>query len=343
MPEPFCYNGYMFKRKNNKPADVIVGHIVLNNDCALRDNRAGMDNVINHFQAGISIGIGRAVTTLAGRSYRIANTTHWIMDSDCVADSAAISFAADNVDPIVRGGFVIQNTITPAMLNDVNRFTNVLNPDKIKNVSGKTLTANKSVINPQISNNSKKSKSNSMEKSALKSLISTLSPGQVVGITFVGDKAHLSRDWTVVKIRTGKGKGGSKLLELVDSARNTIVTGTPESSYILNMTVNGSMHGFSSEADLPVVYETNAGRATELKEAFKSLVGSEGDRRVSIQSTITDLTGTFTVNRGTQLRGRGGQVRLDLERVGSGEKVEVWSLRHSGVISSFTIMSDSES
>jgi hypothetical protein len=333
----------MFKRKNNKPADVVIGHIVLNNDCALRDNRAGMDNVINHFQAGISIGIGRAVTTLAGRSYRIANTTHWIMDSDCVADNAAISFAADNVDPIVRGGFVIQNTITPAMLNDVNRFTNVLNPDKIKNVSGKTLTAKKSVANPLTNNNNSKSKSRTMDKSALKSVINGLTPGQVVGITFVGDKAHLSRDWTVVKVRTGKGKGGSKLLELVDGARNTIVTGTPESSYILNMTVNGSMHGFSSEADLPVVYETNAGRATELKEAFKSLVGAEGDRRVSIQSTITDLTGTFIVTRGTQLRGRGGQVRLDLERVGSGEKVEVWSLRHSGVISSFTIMSDSES
>ena len=178
----------MFKRKNNKPADVVIGHIVLNNDCALRYNRAGMDNVINHFQAGISIGIGRAVTTLAGRSYRIANTTHWIMDSDCVADNAAISFAADNVDPIVRGGFVIRNTITPAMLNDVNEFTNVLNPDKIKNVSGKTLTAKKSVANPLTNNNNSKSKSRTMDKSALKSVINGLTPGQVVGITFVGER-----------------------------------------------------------------------------------------------------------------------------------------------------------
>ena len=126
----------------------------------------------------------------------------------------------------------------------------------------------------------------------------------------------------------------------MDGARNTITTGTPESGFILNMTVNGTMHGATSEADLPVVYETNAARAVELKAAFRSLVGAEGDRRVSIQSTITDLTGTFTVNRGVQLRGRGGQVRLELERVGSGERVEVWSLRHSGVISSFTIMGE---
>jgi len=343
MSDPLIYNGYMFKMKNNKPADTVVGHIVLNNDCALRDNRAGMDNVVNHFGAGVSIDIARAVTTASGRSYRIANTIHWIMDSDCVADNDAIASAAQNVDPIVRGAFLVQNTITPAMLNDVNRFTNVLNPVRIKNVSGKTLTANKSVINPQISNYNKKSKSNSMEKSALKTLISTFVPGQVIGITFVGDKAHQSRDWTVVKVRTGKGKGGSKLLELVDSARNTIVTGTPDSEYILNMMVNGTMHGYSSEADLPVVYETNATRATELKEAFKRLVGAEGDRRVSIQSTIKDLTGTFVVTRGTQLRGRGGQIRLELERVGSGERVEVWSSRHSGVISAFTMMSDDES
>lgn len=329
----------MFKRKSNKPADVIVGHIVLNNDCALRDSRAGMDNAINHFQAGVSIGIGRAITTLAGRSYRIANTIHWIMDSECVADDAAISSAANNVDPIVRAG-IIQNTITPAMLNDVNEFTNILNPVKIKNVSGKVSTATKRTVNPLTNNNISKSKSKTMDKSALKSVINGLTPGQVVGITFIGDKAHLSRDWTVVKVRTGKGKGGSKLLELVDGARNTITTGTPESGFILNMTVNGTMHGATSEADLPVVYETNAARAVELKEAFRTLVGAEGDRRVSIQSTITDLNGTFTVNRGVQLRGRGGQVRLELERVGSGERVEVWSLRHSGVISSFTIMGE---
>lgn len=329
----------MFKRKNNKPADVIVGHIVLNNDCALRDSRAGMDNAINHFQAGVSIGIGRAITTLAGRSYRIANTIHWIMDSECIADDAAISSAANNVDPIVRAG-IIQNTITPAMLNDVNEFTNVLNPAKIKNVSGKVSTATKRTVNPLTNNNISKSKSKTMDKSALKSVINGLTPGQVVGITFIGDKAHLSRDWTVVKVRTGKGKGGSKLLELVDGARNTITTGTPESGFILNMTVNGTMHGATSEADLPVVYETNTARAVELKEAFRTLVGAEGDRRVSIQSTITDLNGTFTVNRGVQLRGRGGQVRLELERVGSGERVEVWSLRHSGVISSFTIMGE---
>lgn len=332
----------MFKRKTNKPADTVVGHIVLNRSFDLRDNRAGMDNAVNHFEAGVRIDIARAITTAIGRSYRIANTIHWIMDSDCVADSDAVASADQNVDPIVRGASIIQNTFTPAMLNDVNQFTNVVNRAKVKNVSGKTRTAKKSVANPLTNNNISKSKSRTMDKSALKSVISTLTPGTVVGITFIGDKAHLSRDWTVVKVRTGKGKGGSKLLELVDAARNTITTGTPESGYILNMTVNGTMHGANSEADLPVVYETNAARATELKEAFKSLVGAEGDRRVSIQSTITDFNGTFTVNRGIQLRGRGGQVRLELERVGSGERVEVWSLRHSGVISAFTIMSDTD-
>lgn len=316
-------------RRNNTP-DTTVGYIVLNNDCHFVDPRTGMEGIVHNFQAGDRVAVARAITTAAGRSYRLINSINWIMERDCQPEPSVIAAAALNVDPIVR------NPITPAMLNDVNQFTNVVNRAKVKNVSGKTRTANKSVIKPLTN----KSKSKTMDKSALKSLISTFTPGQVIGITFLGDKAHLSRDWTVVKVRTGKGKGGSKLLELVDGARNTITTGTPESAFILNMTVNGTLHGASSEAEVPVVYETNATRATELKDAFKSLVGAEGDRRVSIQSTITDLNGTFTVNRGIQLRGRGGQVRLELERVGSGERAEVWSLRHSGVISSFTILGD---
>lgn len=330
----------MFKRKSNKPADVIVGYIVLNDRHRFADVRTGMEGTVHDFQAGERIPVARAITTASGRSYRIYNTIHWVMEQECIADNAVKTAAGLNVDPLVRNPSIISNVITPAMLNDVNQFTNVLNPVKIKNVSGKVSTATKRTVNPLTNNNISKSKSKTMDKSALKSVINGLTPGQVVGITFIGDKAHLSRDWTVVKVRTGKGKGGSKLLELVDGARNTITTGTPESGFILNMTVNGTMHGATSEADLPVVYETNAARAVELKEAFRTLVGAEGDRRVSIQSTITDLNGTFTVNRGVQLRGRGGQVRLELERVGSGERVEVWSLRHSGVISSFTIMGE---
>lgn len=317
-----------FKRE----VDAVVGHIVLNEDRVFRDVRTGMEGIVHTYSAGDRIEVARAITTGGGRSYRIINTINWVMERECQPDAAAIRAAGLNVDPIVS------NPITPAMLNDVNQFTNVVNRVKVKNVSGKVSTATKRTVQP-LTNNIKKSKSKTMDKSALKSVINGLTPGQVVGITFIGDKAHLSRDWTVVKVRTGKGKGGSKLLELVDGARNTITTGTSESGYILNMTVNGTMHGATSEADLPVVHETNAARATELKEAFRTLVGAEGDRRVSIQSSIADLNGTFTVNRGVQLRGRGGQIRLELERP-DGSSAEVWSLRHSGVISSFTIMGD---
>lgn len=320
---------FKFKRE----VDTVVGHIVFNEDRVYQDVRANALGVVHRYSAGERIEIARAITTAAGRSYRIINTVNWVMERECAPDAAAIRAAGIHVDPIVRNPRIADNTITPAMLNDVNQFTNVVNRVKVKNVSGKVSTAKKPTVQPL----TKYNKSKTMDKSALKSVINGLTPGQVISITFVGDKAHLSRDWTVVKVRTGKGKGGSKLLELVDGARNTIVTGTPESGYILNMTVNGTLHGATSEADLPVVHETNGARATELKEAFRSLVGAEGDRRVSIQSSIADLNGTFTVNRGVQLRGRGGQIRLELERP-DGTKAEVWSLRHSGVISSFTIL-----
>lgn len=325
---------FKFKRE----VDTVVGHIVLNEDRSFHDVRSNAGGIVHTYSAGDRLAIARAITTAGGRSYRIMNTINWIMERECQPDAAAIRAAGLNVDPIVLNPRIADNTITPAMLNDVNQFTNVVNRVKVKNVSGKVSTATKRTVQP-LTNNIKKSKSKTMDKSALKSVINGLTPGQVIGITFVGDKAHLSRDWTVVKVRTGKGKGGSKLLELVDGARNTITTGTPESGYILNMTVNGTVHGATSEADLPVVHETNAARATELKEAFRSLVGAEGDRRVSIESSIADLNGTFTVNRGVQLRGRGGQIRLELERP-DGTSAEVWSLRHSGVISSFTILGD---
>lgn len=325
-------------KRIKREVDSTIGYVILKEERVYQDLRRNHENVVYHYSAGDRLAIARAIQTGAGRSYRVMNTINWISERFCEPDNNVMQAANLNVDPIVNNARIADNTITAAMLNDVNRFTNVVNHGKVNTISGKVSAAKKKLTNQPPTN--KKSKNKTMDKSTLKSVISGLTPGQVVSVTFIGDKAHMSRDWTVVKVRTGKGKGGSKLLELVDSARNTITTGTPDSHMILNMTVNGTMHGATSEADLPVVYETNASRAVELKEAFKSLVGSEGNRRVSIESTITDLNGTFTVNRGTQLRGRGGQVRLELERTGSGERLEVWSLRHSGVISSFTILSD---
>jgi hypothetical protein len=298
----------MRRRTLNRAPDQVIGYITVKD-------------------TGEQHPVAVAMTTRIGRSYRTMYTTNWYTDHDVIADSAVIEAAINNPDGIA------------ARINLDNEFTNLLNDDRVKKVkvNGSASTIKRAKQTQLNNNNNIRKRNNTMEKSALKSVISSLSSSQVINITFIGDRAHLSRDWTVVKVRTGKGKGGSKILELVDSARNTLTTGTPDSAYILNMTVNGTMHGYSSEADVPVVYESNPERSAELKQTFKSLVGAEGQYRVNIQSTITDLNGTFMVNRGTQLRGRGGQIRLELERVGSGERVEVWSNRHSGVIQSFTI------
>lgn len=298
----------MRRRTLNRAPDQVIGYITVKD-------------------TGEQHPVAVAMTTRIGRSYRTMYTTNWYTDHDVIADSAVIEAAINNPDGIA------------ARINLDNEFTNLLNDDRVKKVkvNGSASTIKRAKQTQLNNNNNIRKRNNTMEKSALKSVIGGLSSGQVINITFIGDRAHLSRDWTVVKVRTGKGKGGSKILELVDSARNTLTTGTPDSAYILNMTVNGTMHGYSSEADVPVVYESNPERSAELKQTFKSLVGAEGQYRVNIQSTITDLNGTFMVNRGTQLRGRGGQIRLDLERVGSGERVEIWSNRHSGVIQSFTI------
>lgn len=315
-----------------RETDSVIGYVILNEDRVYQDLRRNHENIVHRYTAGDRLAIARAIVTNAGKSFRIVNTINWIPEQICVPDNAVINAAHRNPDPIV------DNRITSAMLNDVNQFINPVNRVKVNNVSGKVNTVTKFTINNQQPTHIIKRNYKTMDKSTLKSLISSLTPGQVISMTFIGDKAHLSRDWTVVKVRTGKGKGGSKLLELVDSARNTITTGTPDSGHILNMTVDGTLHGHTSEGSVPVAFETNAARSVELKDAFKNLLRAEGDRQVSIESNIADLNGTFSVNRATQLRGRGGQIRLELENLSTGARTEVWSLRHSGVITTFTIL-----
>jgi len=179
-----------------------------------------------------------------------------------------------------------------------------------------------------------------MDKKELRNLICSLTPSTTLHITFTGSKSHLTSDYTVLKIRTGKGRGGSKIMDLVDAFKNTIATGTSDSEAILNVTVGGTMHGHANANVAPNTYPKNRQTAEQLKNQFARLMDAEGDMTVRIQSQNPEIAGTWTVNQARKVQGRVGQTKLLLENKEDGRKTELWSYRHSGMISKFEILQD---
>lgn len=192
----------------------------------------------------------------------------------------------------------------------------------------------------QPSRNPQKHRIQYMDKKELRTLICSLTPSTRIHITFTGSKAHLTTDYTVCKIRTGKGRGGSKIIDLVDAFKNTVSTGTKDNESILNITVAGTMHGHASEAEAPSSYKKDRGVGETLRKQFNSMLDAEGDYTVRIESPMPDLQGTWVVNKASKVQGRVGQTKLMLESPSDGRKTEVWSYRHSGAISKFEILGD---
>lgn len=168
-----------------------------------------------------------------------------------------------------------------------------------------------------------------MDKTVLRTFISELQLGDQITLNFGGAQSHKSGEYTVVRIRTGKGRGGSQVMDLRNSEGNMLVTGTSDSTFILGIgRVGGRLIGETSEANSAhVIYARNSDNAKNLKNSFSKLnVGQE----VNLRSSVNELNGSFTVEKNTLLRGRGGQRVLTVSR--NGTTTEVWSGRHSGVV-----------
>jgi len=174
-----------------------------------------------------------------------------------------------------------------------------------------------------------------MNKRELRQVISEqFQPGMTVQVTL----RDLSGDFEVVGKRCGRGKGGSWLADLRHVASGTEVTiGTPASDNVLNVTVGDTFYGLQNFEDLPPTYDTDVSRAVTYKEQFRSLL--DGGSTVRVGSVrAPEINGTFRVTGGRQLRGRGGQIVLALENVSNGERADLWSYRHSGVIDTFEVV-----
>ncbi|MFA6049628.1 MAG: hypothetical protein WC761_00255 [Candidatus Paceibacterota bacterium] len=348
-----------------KDPEIHIGSGKLLESICQQDHRAFASHVVHRFSAGDVVSIARAIVTAAGPRYRLINTIVWLSPEQIEVDAEVKAFALNHVDPTKKAEKVAKSLTTENRFTSQSQRGNVVNRKSVlpenntkKKVSPsaprKAIAPNRKSALAPIPNKNKASKTSkisntpltlntkniTMNKKQLRTILAGLVSGTCISITFIGSKAHQSGDYTVVKVKTGRGKGGSKLVELINSFKQVIVTGTPESEAILNMTVNGERHGFSSESEIPVVYAKSPVQAKNLKATFGRLLEAEGDVEIEVESTVADFNGTFTVNKATKLRGRGGQIMLDVENVNTGTKFELWSGRHSGIVTGLTIVGE---
>jgi len=184
-----------------------------------------------------------------------------------------------------------------------------------------------------------------MEKSILRSVLSGLVENQEIVINFRERSANPSSTYRVLGTRKGRGKGGSLLADVVLASEatvtdeNKLVIGTPENDQLLNIVVNGDTIGYTSEDDIPIIYDDiNMERSNELKAYFRAefkdfFDGTGTPRKIVVVSSVPELSGEFTVTGVRQLRGRGGQVVLE-----TAEGKEFWSRRQSAVLESVTVV-----
>lgn len=264
---------------------------------------------INHnetWSRGDHVDIAKAVNTPAGIRFRVKGTTRWLSEAD----------------------IKISGTITP--ISDY-RFKSAIKKSKLKTKKKSTKASNNKLISH------KQTGIQGMNKTELKTLISNLSAGEEITVTFLGDMSDNSGTFKVLGTRRGRGKGGSLLVDLEASDGSTITTGTPRNTDIMNITLSdGTLHGYTNEAEVPRVFDTDTSRAVALKEQFNTLLDADGSFTVDVESPEDVYNGTFTVTSAKKARGRYGQVILTLAD-SQGVERELWSYRHSGIVTRITV------
>lgn len=176
-----------------------------------------------------------------------------------------------------------------------------------------------------------------MEKTVLRSVLKDLTPGQVISVHFRGQPGP--QGYTILSTKRGRGKHGSLLAMMEHPGQTPVEIGTPRNMDILSITVDGNFFGVHSEREEPPVYPTDDARATMMKAALNSLTGEIGrGKRLRLESDVPEFNGTFVVTQGRLEKGKYGQVHLWLTREESQETVELWSYRHSGIITNFEVL-----
>jgi hypothetical protein len=178
-----------------------------------------------------------------------------------------------------------------------------------------------------------------MDKNVLRSVIRDLTPGETIKVHFRGGPGP--EDLSVVSTKRGRGKHGSFLAALMrpDALNEQVEIGTPRNEDIISILSRGNFYGVQTEREDPPTYAPDEAQATRMKAGLNRLTGEAGrGQRVRLESSVPEYHGTFVVTNGRLEKGKYGQVHLWLTREGSEETVELWSYRHSGIITSFEVL-----
>lgn len=178
-----------------------------------------------------------------------------------------------------------------------------------------------------------------MDKATLKDVLAKVNPGDSIDVSFAGAKAPLSGTYKVLSSKVGRGKCGSRIASLESMTDHSVISiGTPTNNELVNITYNGTKYGFSTAAEVVPGTKRNEDAAKDLKEKLKGLVGY-GGRQLRITSTTEpEFNGTFTLRNAELSKGRFGQVILRLTNDATGQNIDLWTYRHSGVIDTIEVV-----
>ena len=188
------------------------------------------------YESSYSIGdvveIAYSIMTPSGQHYRIKGTSRWLSSEQVDLETQSVPFT----------DYRFKESPNSAILN-----------------KGKELNISSNNIN---SKPKRKTVTKTMDKLQVRKLIDSVAPGDKISFNFAGDLSESSGEFKVLKVRPGRGKGGSLLIELQAADGSLITTGTPYSEKIINITtVDGTVHGLSSESELRTVYSVDISRA----------------------------------------------------------------------------------
>jgi len=179
-----------------------------------------------------------------------------------------------------------------------------------------------------------------MERTELKTVISSLQSGDRLKVNFGGTDTRGTVEYVVTRTRVWRGRGGSLMAECVNVATSESENiGTFSADKIVNVCVNGGAEvGLAVGTSLRKVYKTDKTRQAVLESQFTNLSTMSG-ARVDVEApNAPELAGNFTVKGVRRTAGRNGPFVLDLT-TDSGNVVTISSNSHSGVVQRITVTS----
>lgn len=184
-----------------------------------------------------------------------------------------------------------------------------------------------------------------MDKQILKNILEKVQVGAELEVNFLFDFSGLSGKYKVLESKLGRGQGGSRIVKLQNLETNETLEsitigdkakfiGTPISEYILNVSVNGEVHGDNSVTDFTISHPKNKEAATQLREALEpltKLTDKGAGKKIKIQSVDPSINGEWTLKMAYISPGRFGQIVLKLKN-NEGKETELWTYKHSGLV-----------